>query len=141
MVPSTAFDPFEPFAYGFFQRGLAVALVAGALCGLVGVYVVLRSMSYAGHGLSHAVFGGAAMSAALGGSYFLGAGVWGVITALLIARVAGRGMIGSDAAIASSPRLRLRSGWRSRHGRARSDARSTRCCSATCWACARRMSS
>jgi ABC-type Mn2+/Zn2+ transport system permease subunit len=99
MVPSTAFDPFEPFAYGFFQRGLAVALVAGALCGLVGVYVVLRSMSYAGHGLSHAVFGGAAMSAALGGSYFLGAGVWGVITALLIARVAGRGMIGSDAAI------------------------------------------
>ena len=99
MQSLVAFDPFEPFAYAFFQRGLIVAVVAGALCGLVGVYVVLRSMSYVGHGLSHAVFGGAAMSAALGASYFLGAGVWGVITALLIARVAGRGVIGSDAAI------------------------------------------
>ena len=69
MTPSLAFDPFEPFAYAFFQRGLVVALVAGALCGLVGVYVVLRSMSYVGHGLSHAVFGGAAMSAALGASW------------------------------------------------------------------------
>jgi manganese/iron transport system permease protein/iron/zinc/copper transport system permease protein len=98
-MSSIAFDPFEPFAYAFFQRGLVVAVVAGALCGLVGVYVVLRSMSYVGHGLSHAVFGGAAMSAALGASYFLGAGVWGVITALLIARVAGRGVLGSDAAI------------------------------------------
>ncbi len=98
-MASIAFDPFEPFAYAFFQRGLVVAVVSGALCGLVGVYVVLRSMSYVGHGLSHAVFGGAAMSAALGASYFLGAGVWGVVTALLIARVAGRSVIGSDAAI------------------------------------------
>ena len=99
MANSLAFDPFEPFAYAFFQRGLVVAVVAGALCGLVGVYVVLRSMSYVGHGLSHAVFGGAAMSAALGASYFLGAGVWGIVTALLIARVAGRSVLGSDAAI------------------------------------------
>jgi len=99
LMTSIAFDPFEPFAYAFFQRGLVVAVLAGALCGLVGVYVVLRSMSFVGHGLSHAVFGGAAMSAALGASYFLGAGVWGVITALLIARVAGRGVLGSDAAI------------------------------------------
>lgn len=99
MATALAFDPFEPFAYAFFQRGVIVAVVAGALCGLVGVYIVLRSMSYVGHGLSHAVFGGAAMSAALGASYFVGAGVWAVITALLIARVAGRGAIGSDAAI------------------------------------------
>jgi ABC-type Mn2+/Zn2+ transport system permease subunit len=99
MAPTIAFDPFEPFAYAFFQRGMVVAVLASALCGLVGVYVVLRSMSYVGHGLSHAVFGGAAMSAALGASYFLGAGVWGVVTALLIARVAGRGVLGSDAAI------------------------------------------
>ena len=81
LLAPIAFDPFEPFAYAFFQRGLVVAVLAGALCGLVGVYVVLRSMSFVGHGLSHAVFGGAAMSAALGASYFLGAGVWGVITA------------------------------------------------------------
>lgn len=94
-----AFDPFEPFAYGFFERGLAVAVLTGALCGLVGVFVVLRSMSYIGHGLSHAVFGGAAVSAVLGWSYFLGAGLWGVLAALLIGRVSARRTIGADAAI------------------------------------------
>lgn len=94
-----AFDPLEPFAYGFFERGLGVAVVTGALCGLVGVFVVLRSMSYIGHGLSHAVFGGAAVSAVLGWSYFLGAGLWGVLAALLIGRVSARSTVGADAAI------------------------------------------
>ena len=89
----------EPLQYGFFQRGLIVATLAGALCGLVGVYVVLRSMSYIGHGLSHAVFGGAAISSVLGVSYFLGAGLWGVLAALMIGRVSGRRVIGADAAI------------------------------------------
>jgi manganese/iron transport system permease protein/iron/zinc/copper transport system permease protein len=94
-----AVDLLEPFAYGFFQRGLVVATHAGALCGLVGVYVVIRSMSYIGHGLSHAVFGGAAIAAVMGVSFFLGAGLWGVFAALLIGRVARRGGIGADAAI------------------------------------------
>ena len=89
----------EPFQYDFFQRGLLVATLAGALCGLVGVFVVVRSMSYIGHGLSHAVFGGAAVSAVMGVSYFVGAGLWGVLAALLIGRVAGRRVIGADAAI------------------------------------------
>lgn len=89
----------EPFHYDFFQRGLVVATLAGALCGLVGVFVVVRSMSYIGHGLSHAVFGGAAVSAVMGVSYFVGAGLWGVLAALLIGRVAGRRVIGADAAI------------------------------------------
>jgi manganese/iron transport system permease protein/iron/zinc/copper transport system permease protein len=99
LAATLGFDPFEPFAYDFFLRGMLVAVLAGALCGLVGVYVVLRSMSYVGHGLSHAVFGGAAISAALGASYFLGAGLWGLFAALMIARVAGRGTVGADAAI------------------------------------------
>lgn len=89
----------DPLHYGFFQRGLIVATLAGALCGMVGVYVVLRSMSYIGHGLSHAIFGGAAISAVLGVSYFLGAGVWGLLAALTIGRVSGRRVIGADAAI------------------------------------------
>ena len=43
----------EPFQYEFFVRALIVATVSGALCGLIGIYVVLRGMSYIGHGLSH----------------------------------------------------------------------------------------
>ncbi|MFM7258546.1 MAG: metal ABC transporter permease [Acidimicrobiaceae bacterium] len=94
-----AFDLFEPYEFQFFQNGLIVATIAGALCGLLGVFVILRGMSYIGHGLSHAVFGGAAASAVMKINYFLGAGIWGVVSGLLIARVARRRVIGADAAI------------------------------------------
>ena len=89
----------RPFEFEFFRNGLAVATIAGALCGMIGVYVVLRSMSYIGHGLSHAIFGGFAASGLMGINVFLGAGVWGLASALMINRVTRRRSIGSDAAI------------------------------------------
>jgi manganese/iron transport system permease protein/iron/zinc/copper transport system permease protein len=88
----------EPFGYEFFRNGILVATLAGALCGLVGVYVVLRGMSYIGHGLSHAIFGGAAISVALALNAYL-AGLWGLISAVLILLIARRRSIGADAAI------------------------------------------
>jgi ABC-type Mn2+/Zn2+ transport system permease subunit len=88
----------EPFRYEFFRNGIAVATFAGALCGLVGVYVVLRGMSYIGHGLSHAIFGGAALSLALAFSFYF-AGLWGLASAVLILLIARRRSIGADAAI------------------------------------------
>ena len=51
------------------------------------------------HGLSHAIFGGAAISAAVGVNFFAGAGVWGLGSGLAISRLTRRGVIGSDAAI------------------------------------------
>jgi len=94
-----AFDLFEPYGFQCFRNGIVVATVAGALCGLLGVFVVLRGMSYIGHGLSHAVFGGAAASAVIGINFFIGAGIWGIISGVLIARVARRRVLGADAAI------------------------------------------
>jgi ABC-type Mn2+/Zn2+ transport system permease subunit len=89
----------EPLEFAFFRHGLAVATLAGALCGLIGVYVTLRGMSYIGHGLSHAIFGGAAASALVSLNFYLGAGLWGMACALAIGRVTRRRIIGSDAAI------------------------------------------
>lgn len=89
----------EPFAYDFFVKAVVVATLAGALCGLVGVYVILRGMSYIGHGLSHAIFGGFAASSVIGVSYVLGAGIWGFASALAINRVSRSHRIGADAAI------------------------------------------
>lgn len=94
-----SFDLFEPYSFQFFRHGLVVATIAGALCGLLGVFVVLRGMSYIGHGLSHAVFGGAAASAVIGINFFIGAGIWGIVSGVLIARVARRRVLGADAAI------------------------------------------
>jgi manganese/iron transport system permease protein/iron/zinc/copper transport system permease protein len=89
----------EPFQFEFFRNGLLVATMAGGLLGLVGVFVVLRGMSYIGHGLSHAIFGGAVASYVLSINFFLGAGLWGVASALLIGGVSRRRSIGADAAI------------------------------------------
>lgn len=89
----------EPFGYEFFRHAIWVAVLAGALCGLVGTYVVLRGMSYIGHGLSHAIFGGAAASFALNLNFYVGAFSWGFVSALLIHSVARRRTIGADAAI------------------------------------------
>ena len=90
---------FDPYRYQFFTNGILVATIAGALCGLLGVFVVLRGMSYIGHGLSHAVFGGAAASAVMQLNYFVGAGIWGVASGVIIGRIARRRLIGADAAI------------------------------------------
>lgn len=90
-------DPWN--GYEFFRNGLLAGVLGGALCGFVGVYIVLRRMSYIGHGLAHAVLGGAAVSLAAGFNVFVGAGAWGVLTATLINGVSRRRKIGADAAI------------------------------------------
>jgi ABC-type Mn2+/Zn2+ transport system permease subunit len=89
----------EPFGYDFFVRALIVATLTGALCGLIGTYVVLRGMSYIGHGLSHAIFGGAVASSVLSIPVVVGAGVWGLFAAIFINQVARRRSVGADAAI------------------------------------------
>lgn len=89
----------DGFRYEFFVHGLIAATLVGALCGLVGIYIVLRHMSYIGHGLSHAVFGGAVVSYIIGWNFYIGAGLWGFLSALLINATARRRKIGADAAI------------------------------------------
>lgn len=89
----------EPFDYEFFRHGLLAATLVGGICGLVGTYVVLRRMSYIGHGMSHAVFGGAVVGYVLGWNFYLVAGAWGFIAALLINATTKRRQIGADAAI------------------------------------------
>ncbi len=88
-----------PLQYEFFLHGLVAASLVGAICGLIGVYIVLRRMSYIGHGLSHAVFGGAVVSYVMNWNFYVGAGLWGFLSALLINMVTRKKKIGADAAI------------------------------------------
>lgn len=89
----------QPFQFEFFRNGVVAAVLAGGLCGLIGVYIVLRSMSYVGHGLSHAIFGGAVVAYVVQWNFYLGAGIWGFICALLINKTARATKINADAAI------------------------------------------
>ena len=74
-------------------------MLVGCLCGLLGVYIMLRQMSYIGHGLSHAVFGGAVVSHLLGVNIYVGAGLWGFGAAVLIHRLTTRRDLHADAVI------------------------------------------
>jgi len=89
----------EPLAFEFFRQGLFASLLVGALCGMLGVYIVLRRMSYIGHGLSHSVFGGAVIGYVASLNFYLAAGIWGFLSALAINATARRRRIGADAAI------------------------------------------
>lgn len=89
----------EPLEYEFFRHGLLAALMVGSFCGLIGAYVILRGMSYVGHGLSHAAFGGAVVGFMLNLNFYAGAGAMGLLAALLINRITKNGRIKQDAAI------------------------------------------
>jgi len=89
----------DPLAFEFFRQGVLASLLVGALCGMLGVYIVLRRMSYIGHGLSHSVFGGAVIAYVASINFYVGAGLWGFVSALLINATARRRRIGADAAI------------------------------------------
>ncbi|WP_017325994.1 metal ABC transporter permease [Synechococcus sp. PCC 7336] len=74
----------KPLEYDFFIRALVVGILSGFLCGVMGVYITTRRMSYVAHGLSHAILGGAVISYILGLNFYLGAGIWGFGAAILI---------------------------------------------------------
>jgi ABC-type Mn2+/Zn2+ transport system permease subunit len=88
-----------PFEYEFFRNGFIAAVTVGALCGYIGVYVVLRRMSYIGHGLAHAIFGGAVLSYVWNLNFFIGGGAWALLSAALIHWISHRRWVGADAAI------------------------------------------
>ena len=89
----------EPFQYEFFVRGMIATGLVGGLCALIGVYIVLRGMAYIGHGLSHAIFGGAVVTYVMSFNYFIGASLWGFLSAILITLTTRKSRIGADAAI------------------------------------------
>jgi manganese transport system permease protein len=88
----------RPFEYEFFSRAMLVGMMAGLLCGVMGVYIITRRMSYIAHGLSHAILGGAVLSYVLNLNFYIGSGIWGFISALIIQYLTGR-KVYSDAAI------------------------------------------
>jgi ABC-type Mn2+/Zn2+ transport system permease subunit len=88
-----------PFKYEFFRNGALAAVLIGVLCGMLGVYIVLRGMSYIGHGLSHAIFGGAAVAFVMKWNFYAAAGLWGFLSAVLINQTVRRYRINADAAI------------------------------------------
>lgn len=89
----------EPLRYDFFTRGLAVGVLLGIICGVLGCFVVLRGMAFIGDAMAHAVLPGIVIAYLLGGSIFIGAFIAGLLTAILISAISRTNQVREDTAI------------------------------------------
>lgn len=88
-----------PFEFGFMQRALIGSVLVGAICALVGTYVVLRGLAFVGDALAHAAFPGVVIAYLLKANIHLGATIFAVVTALAIGLVSRHGRVSYDTAI------------------------------------------
>jgi manganese/iron transport system permease protein len=80
----------ELLHYGFVVRPLLAAVLGGALCGLVGVWVIMMNIPFVGVALSHAAFAGAVFGLLTGVNPLLGAIAFSLLASLFIGPVAER---------------------------------------------------
>ncbi|WP_242606927.1 metal ABC transporter permease [Protofrankia symbiont of Coriaria ruscifolia] len=73
------------------RRALGEAVFVGALCGAVGVHVVLRRLSFFAMAMTHATFPGVVLAAILGVNIYLGSGIFGFLVVLAVAALSARG--------------------------------------------------
>jgi len=89
----------EILSYAFMQRALIAGAFIGVLCAVMGVYIVLRGLSFIGAGIAHASFGGVAIG------FFTGINpVWTAVAFCLgiawaIGLVSRRGKVKEDTAV------------------------------------------
>ena len=89
----------EPLSYQYMQKALIAAVLIGAVCALLSVYLMLKGWSLIGDALSHAVVPGVATAYALALPYALGAffaALLAVLAMLLLRRLP---MLRQDAVI------------------------------------------
>ncbi len=85
--------------YEFLQRALLAGVLVAILCGMLGVFLVLRQMSLLGDGLAHVSFGGVAIGLAFG-FYPIGVALVGsVLAGVAIYLLRDRGIVKGDTAI------------------------------------------
>ncbi|HED04614.1 MAG TPA: metal ABC transporter permease [Candidatus Fraserbacteria bacterium] len=89
----------EIFQYAFMQRALLAGVLIGAICAVIGVYMVLRGLAFLGAGIAHASFGGVALGFLLKINPLLSAIVFCLATAWGIGYTARKGQIKEDVAI------------------------------------------
>jgi ABC-type Zn uptake system ZnuABC Zn-binding protein ZnuA/ABC-type Mn2+/Zn2+ transport system permease subunit len=80
----------EPFQLPFVQRGIAEVLILAVAGGLIGTWIVLRSLAFYAHAVGTAAFPGLVLADGLGFAAVLGAGASAAVVALAVAVLARR---------------------------------------------------
>jgi manganese/iron transport system permease protein len=88
-----------PLHNEFMIRALVAAMLIGLVCSVIGVYVVLRNMSFIGDGLAHASFAGIVIAYLLKIDLYVGGLVFTILTALGIGVVSRKSEVSLDTTI------------------------------------------
>ncbi|MFT5564023.1 MAG: ABC-type Mn2+/Zn2+ transport system permease subunit [Myxococcota bacterium] len=88
-----------PFSFPFFVRGMAAAIIVGAICGALGPFIIVRRFAYIGQGLSQSVLGGVGVGLVFGAGLYPSAIAATALGAWLIDRLGKREGLYSDTAI------------------------------------------
>ena len=93
-----------PFGYPFMVRGLIAAVIVGAVCSVIGCYVVLRGMAFLGSAVAHSILPGLAIGFLVEGqddrrSLFWWALGTSVLVALGVGAISRRSRVREDSAI------------------------------------------
>jgi len=81
------------------RNALAIGVLLGILCAVVGSYLIVQQMSMIGGVISHAVLPGLSLAFFLGIDLAVGAFIAGVLSALVVAGIEARSRIKVDAAM------------------------------------------
>ncbi|HHV62257.1 MAG TPA: metal ABC transporter permease [Firmicutes bacterium] len=89
----------KPFAYEFMQRALAAGMLAGATCSIIAFFVIVKRLSFLGHGISHASLGGVALGVVAGKNPVATGAIFASVVAWVIGFISKKGSLHEDSAI------------------------------------------
>ena len=90
----------EPLNYEFMRNAIAIGVLVGILCPVVGSYLIVQRMAMLGDVIAHCVLPGLSISFFLGVDILIGAFGSGILGALLIAWIRSQTRVKVDAAMA-----------------------------------------
>lgn len=92
-------DLLEPFQLEFFQRAAVGGALVAVLCGVVGTWVVVRSMAFLGEALAHGMLPGVALATVAGLPVVLGAAASAALMSVAVSLLQRRGRLSYDTSI------------------------------------------
>jgi ABC-type Mn2+/Zn2+ transport system permease subunit len=89
----------ELLSHGFLQRALIASVIMGTLCSTIGVFVILKGLSFIGAGTAHAAFAGVVLAYLLGINPLALAILFGLVTVWITGFLEEKGKMKMDVSI------------------------------------------
>ncbi len=96
--------------YEFLQNALIASILSGIICGIIGVIICHKKMLMLGGGIAHTAYGGVGLGYLLGFEPILGAGIFAIVSALILGSIRRKNSVHTDITISLLWALGMASG-------------------------------